>query len=382
MNVTGIGNNILKLRRKKGITQEALAEFIGVTKTSVSKWETGTTLPDIQILPLLASYFEVSVDELIGYTPMLSKEQISFQYHRLAEEFAAKPFGEVMAECERLIRKYYACYPFLQQMVILFINHMGLAEGQEKEKVLTTSFDLCEHILSGCQDVGICNNIVAMKGLLNLQCGRADLVIGELEEETLNVNLVEDKGSLLTLAYLMSGKMEQAEKTAQIGMYRSLMDLIGYGMHLLQARGADTEYGLKILERLDGLMEKFDMIHLNPNTLAGYEYQAAVFLAGKEEALTDLRTEEEWEKKVFERLENYMGACKQLFADGIVLHGDGFFSCLDDWFADLELGTSGVRSESQVRESVIQGLGHPAFVKLKNQERLQKMKEDFQNAFN
>ncbi len=70
--------------RKKGITQEALAEFVEVTKTSVSKWETGTTLPDIQILPLLASYFEVSVDELIGYVPMLSKEQISFQYHRLA----------------------------------------------------------------------------------------------------------------------------------------------------------------------------------------------------------------------------------------------------------------------------------------------------------
>lgn len=41
MGVESIGTNILKLRRNKGVTQEALAEFIGVTKTSVSKWETG-----------------------------------------------------------------------------------------------------------------------------------------------------------------------------------------------------------------------------------------------------------------------------------------------------------------------------------------------------
>ncbi len=76
MGVEGIGNNILTLRRKKGVTQEVLADFIGVTKTSVSKWETGTTMPDIQMLPLLASYFEVSVDELINYVPMLNREQI------------------------------------------------------------------------------------------------------------------------------------------------------------------------------------------------------------------------------------------------------------------------------------------------------------------
>ena len=380
MDISGIGENILKLRRRKGITQEALAEFVGVTKTSVSKWETGTTLPDIQILPLLASYFEVSVDELIGYVPMLSKEQISFQYHRLAEKFAEKPFGEVLAECESMIRKYYACYPFLQQMIVLFINHAGLADGEEKEKAMKLSFELCEHILKNCQDVGICNNVTALKGMLNLQQGRADLVIEELEEETLNVNLVEDKGTLLTLAYLMAGKTEQAEKAAQIGMYRSLMDLIGYGMHLLQVKGADEAYGLNILKRLDCLMESFEMIGLNPNTLAGYEYRAALFLAGKRAEAQSPETAEAMEEKVFERIENYLKACRQLFNDGVTLHGDSFFSRLDEWFAGLELGTSGVRSTSQVKESVLQGLKHPVFAGLKDQDRLQNMEEDYKNA--
>ncbi len=60
-----LGNTICRLRRKKGVTQETLADFIGVTKASVSKWETGSTLPDIQVLPLLAVFFEVTVDELV-----------------------------------------------------------------------------------------------------------------------------------------------------------------------------------------------------------------------------------------------------------------------------------------------------------------------------
>lgn len=45
-----LSDNIIRLRRKKGITQEELARFIGVTKASVSKWETGISMPDILLL--------------------------------------------------------------------------------------------------------------------------------------------------------------------------------------------------------------------------------------------------------------------------------------------------------------------------------------------
>ncbi len=381
MGVESIGTNILKLRRNKGVTQEALAEFIGVTKTSVSKWETGSTLPDIQILPLLASYFEVSIDDLLAYTPMLSKEQIQFQYHRLAKEFSEKPFPEVMEECEKMIKKYYACYDFLQQMVVLLINHMGLATlEQEKKHTQKIAYDLCEHIITGCQDVGICNNVIALREMLHLQCGRADLVIEEIEDETLNVNRIEDKGTLLTLAYLMTGKLEQAQKAAQVGMYRNLMDLLGYGEHLLQAKGDDVKYGLWILERLDKVVEGFSLMKLNPNSVAGYEYQAAVYLAGKGLQATELWTREEAEEQVLERLERFIAASKQLFADGIQLHGDDFFNHLDEWFQDLELGISGVRNEGLVRDSVIQGLQHPLFAQLNNQERLQELREEIEHA--
>ncbi len=61
-----IGENIRRLRREKELTQETLAEFLGVTFQSVSKWERGESYPDITLLPAIASFFNVSLDELLG----------------------------------------------------------------------------------------------------------------------------------------------------------------------------------------------------------------------------------------------------------------------------------------------------------------------------
>ena len=61
-----IGENIRRLRLEKQITQEQLSEAMGVSCAAVSKWERSDTLPDISLLPLLAHYFSVSIDELMG----------------------------------------------------------------------------------------------------------------------------------------------------------------------------------------------------------------------------------------------------------------------------------------------------------------------------
>ena len=57
-----IGDKISELRKKKGITQERLAEIIGVSSQSVSKWENSVTMPDIMLLPIIADTFEVTID--------------------------------------------------------------------------------------------------------------------------------------------------------------------------------------------------------------------------------------------------------------------------------------------------------------------------------
>ena len=62
-----IGNKIRELRKQRGITQEQLAESIGISFQAVSKWETNIALPDITLAPVLANYFGVSMDELFDF---------------------------------------------------------------------------------------------------------------------------------------------------------------------------------------------------------------------------------------------------------------------------------------------------------------------------
>ena len=71
-----IAENLLFLRKQQGITQEALAEVLGVTSQSISKWELGINCPDISLLPEIASFYKISIDELLGYKPISSINSI------------------------------------------------------------------------------------------------------------------------------------------------------------------------------------------------------------------------------------------------------------------------------------------------------------------
>ena len=77
-----LGENIKRLRRERNLTQEALAEFLGVTFQSISKWERGEGYPDITLLPAIADFFKVSIDEIMG----LNKAQDEQEIKRLLKE--------------------------------------------------------------------------------------------------------------------------------------------------------------------------------------------------------------------------------------------------------------------------------------------------------
>lgn len=77
---SSLGSRIAELRRKKNMTQEDLANALGVTPQAVSKWENDLSCPDITLLPQLARLFGVTIDELLGNqnqpeTTLLPEEQ-------------------------------------------------------------------------------------------------------------------------------------------------------------------------------------------------------------------------------------------------------------------------------------------------------------------
>lgn len=80
-----IGKKIKQLRQNKGITQETLANVLGVTYQAVSRWENGTTTPDIALLPQISIYFGVSIDELFEFTEESQYERIRNMLNEKAE---------------------------------------------------------------------------------------------------------------------------------------------------------------------------------------------------------------------------------------------------------------------------------------------------------
>lgn len=68
--------NLKELRRNKNLTQEKLADFLGVSFQTISKWERGDNYPDITMLPEIASFFKVSVDDLLGVNRAENEKEI------------------------------------------------------------------------------------------------------------------------------------------------------------------------------------------------------------------------------------------------------------------------------------------------------------------
>lgn len=103
------GNQIRLNRRRMNLTQEQLAEKFGISPQAISRWETGATYPDIEMLPMIASFFETSVDSLLGVTEeekekRCSELQKSFEIAVRAKD--VQETVEIMREIRRNLKDY------------------------------------------------------------------------------------------------------------------------------------------------------------------------------------------------------------------------------------------------------------------------------------
>jgi len=99
-----INEQIRSLRRERKMTQEQLAEAVGVSAAAVSKWESGQSVPEIGMMMALADYFEVSLDTLVGY------EVRSRRRADMAEDIrrltVAKKYEQAIQLAEESLRRY------------------------------------------------------------------------------------------------------------------------------------------------------------------------------------------------------------------------------------------------------------------------------------
>lgn len=160
-----IGFNIKRLRLSRDITQEQLSEAMNVSCAAVSKWERGETYPDITLLQPLAYYFDVSLDELMGYSSNKIEqkvEEILIQYREL--------YGKDSNASRDLIVKARADYPNDYRIMHYYMWHIAGDYADNDQQVLISHreefLDICKKILDGCPDNHIRLSALNMKAKL------------------------------------------------------------------------------------------------------------------------------------------------------------------------------------------------------------------------
>ena len=125
-----IGEKLKKLRRSKDLTQEEVAAHLGISYQAISKWERGDGYPDITMLPALANYFGVTVDELIGMDEISSANKLA-EINRSWQENRTQCRHKENVE---LMRSALKTYPNNALLLMQLSASLERLDGTEKEK--------------------------------------------------------------------------------------------------------------------------------------------------------------------------------------------------------------------------------------------------------
>lgn len=127
-----IDKNLQKLRSERGNTQEELAEFLSVSSQAVSKWERGESIPEVTLLPRIAAYYNVSVDDLLGVGEIRKREKLE-EYYAKSKKLQNKGLVE---ENMKLWREAQSEFPNdLKVLVSLMYALYDVQEPNEDEVI-------------------------------------------------------------------------------------------------------------------------------------------------------------------------------------------------------------------------------------------------------
>jgi transcriptional regulator with XRE-family HTH domain len=358
-----IGTVISSNRKEKGITQEELAKHLGVSKPAVSKWESGQSYPDILLLPVLASYFNITVDQLIGYEPQLTKGDIRKLYHKLADDFVKSPFDKVYTECEEYLRKYFSCWQLQHQMSILLLNHSNLAGSVERTtEIIERCLEIFRRVEKSSEDVNLAKQAVQLQAICYISLQQPIPAIDLLEE--LNEPFMQTE-TLLVKAYQMKGDNKKAIEYLQGYTYVNLITMLGAAPDFFMMYADQPDKMDHFYQIFRKLCELFEVEELQPAVLLHIYYTAAqvyTTVGKKEEAV--------------EVLEHLMELIHKLEQKKFYLHGNKIFDVLDNYFISVDVETASPRNAEIIWKDLKKAILHnPAFAVLETEERYLRIKK-------
>ena len=267
-----LGERIKYLRKRDGRTQEALADALGITCQAVSRWELNAAYPDMELIPSIANYFGISIDELFGYKS--DRDRRIDEVIARVDAYGIKARGDDkwVDECLSIIREGLAEFPQNEKLLITLADTLSEAgwrrhkewlyyddEGyiqhnydqHKKNEYWIESVKVCENLVNTAKDNTIVTKAISILVLLYRN-------FGETEKAVAYANLMPElkHSRELLLAAATDGKEEaryigdalliMADKFAQQLVY-GLINNVNYyktDMPIHKIKGAITVFDL------------------------------------------------------------------------------------------------------------------------------------------
>ncbi len=292
---TRIAENIRAYRKQRGLTQEQLAEVLGVSVGAVYKWESRSSLPELRLIMEMADFFEVSVDALLGYE--MKDNRLNAAVERLWKACSSRD-DNALTEAEKAIRKYPHSFDVVYAGAFLYY---AFAVETKKEPWIRRALELLDSarlLVNQCTDPRVNESVLfgRMAEMYEL-LGETDKALELLKTHNAGA-IFNDMIGITLLSH--GGDPEEANGFLEDGFLRTVSSLIrsvfGYAMlfDVTNASASGMDMMRWIIPVLEGL-KKTDEPNFLDKMIAVFHACLALFRfksgdrKGAEESLTKAR---------------------------------------------------------------------------------------------
>lgn len=239
-------NQIIREKRKaQGLTQDQVAEYLGLSTPSVSKWENGNTFPDITILPALARLLKTDLNTLLSFKedlPEVEIQHISSEIYALIKE---QGFDTAFQAAMQKIAEYLTCEMLIYTLAFDMYNALNLFVIQSKETYQRRLNVLFERIAKS-NDTMICNQAISVLIESHFKCGEyrlAEELIKQLPAYSL------DQKRMFARLYMELEQYEDSAKLYKSKLSQTAVDIQTILMGMTQVAIRDKKFSDSFITR-------------------------------------------------------------------------------------------------------------------------------------
>jgi transcriptional regulator with XRE-family HTH domain len=243
-----IGEKIKELRKKADVNQERFAEYLGVTAQAVSKWEVEGCYPDIELLPSIANFFNISIDELMCFDVIKNQEKIDTIIKQVGPERSKNWFDGTKIE---MLRNAVQEFPNNYDLLYCLAKTLCFTKkpDEDKQKNLRESISICTRILGDCTD-----DSLRLRSLQVLARAYKDLGDKEKAVETANkLPLARDSRDMV-LSEILDGEAKSTQIVQNIWLVSDMFENLIENLANSKYKD-DSETRIKLFKKLISIEE-------------------------------------------------------------------------------------------------------------------------------